>query len=250
MRPLTSEQLKSLEIEARDREAAEYRDYCRRSLGPYGDLGQIRLVLHAARLRPQYKVLDAGCGVGRFTVPLAQRVQSVCAIDYSARSIGILQSQLHSRGITNVDARVGDLTRIKLPRSHFDVAICPGVIHHIPSPKLRELALINIRRSLKPGGRLAILVYRWMGNIRPPMPKVGSHASHIYYHAYTVGEAHRLMRRAGYENVRVRGFLSLPRRITLRLPRWMAVIEPLVSWFPTSVLRAHSLLVTASRPAK
>ena len=240
---------KQREVAARDKDAEDYFDYCRRSLGPYGDQGQVRLVLGAARLRPEHRVLDAGCGVGRFTIPAAKRTKYILAVDFSAKSIEVLDRELKRDNVTNVDSQVGDLTTIELPQNSFDRAIAPGVIHHIPAAELRVEAMRRILGALKPGGRVAILIYRWGGNIRPPMPKEGMHQSQIYYFASTVEEARKLLEQAGYANVRVRGFLSLPRRVTLRLPGWMSCMEPVFAWFPWSVLRAHSLLVTGTKPA-
>ncbi len=245
---LTIDDWKLREIQARDRDAAAYFDYCHRSLGPYGDRAQIRLVLQAMRLKPWHRVLDAGCGVGRFAIPMASRVQHILAVDYSAKSIEVLEEKLRQHGITNVQGAAADLTTIELPANSFDVAVAPGVIHHIPTAELRLSALRRILGALKPGGRFGMLVYRWGGNIRPPRPKEGMHGSQIYYFAYTVAEARQMMQDAGFSGVRIRGFLSCPRRITLRLPSWMSWLEPMVAWFPWSVWTAHSLFVSARKP--
>lgn len=247
--PTSSTQWKDQEIKARDADAEDYFDYCRRSLGPYGDRGQVKLVLRAVAPTRDARVLDAGCGVGRFALPLASQVRSILAVDYSSASIEVLQGELAKRGLTNVTTDVGDLTSMKLPPDTFDLAIAPGVIHHIPSAESRLKAMRNILSSLIPGGRLGVLVYRWGGNIRKSMPKEGMHASHIYYFAFTVEEARKMMEEAGYVDIRIRGFLSLPRRITARLPGWMSWLEPVVAQFPWSVLTSHSLLLFGRRPA-
>ena len=75
--PTSSTPWKDQEIKARDADAEDYFDYCRRSLGPYGDRGQVKLVLRAVAPSQDAQVLDAGCGVGRFALPLANRVKCI-----------------------------------------------------------------------------------------------------------------------------------------------------------------------------
>ena len=151
--PTSSTQWKDQEIKARDADAEDYFDYCRRSLGPYGDRGQVKLVLRAVAPTRGAQVLDAGCGVGRFALPLANRVKSILAVDYSSASIEVLQGELAQRGLTNVTTDVGDLTSMELPSDTFDVAIASGVINHIPSPDTRLKPMRNTRSSLRTAGR-------------------------------------------------------------------------------------------------
>ncbi len=95
---------------------------------------------------------------------------------------------------------------------------------------------------------------RFRARSGPPRPssgpaQVGASAAWRRLFAYTMQKAPAMFEQAGFVNCRVRGFLSLPKRITRRLPGRMSWMEPGLAWFPWSVLRAHSLLVTGTKPS-
>jgi SAM-dependent methyltransferase len=54
---------------------------------------------------PQWSVLDVGCGPGTLAIPLAGKVHSVTAIDFSKSMIAILRDTCSAEGLTNIDAR-------------------------------------------------------------------------------------------------------------------------------------------------
>ena len=90
------------------------------------------------------RLLDAGCG--RYVKPLE------LADDCHVVGIDISQAALEAN--PDLDERiVGDLETYPLPEASFDLAVCWDVLEHLRRP---ELALENIIRSLKPGGRLII----------------------------------------------------------------------------------------------
>ena len=53
----------------------------------------------------QWSILDVGCGAGTLAIPLAEKVHSVTAIDFSKTMISILKDTCSERGITNINAR-------------------------------------------------------------------------------------------------------------------------------------------------
>src|SRR5262249_49880215 len=56
-------------------------------------------------------------------------------------------------GLANVDVRLGDATALPVPSGSVDVLISNGVFNLVPD---KERALAEMRRVLKPGGRLQI----------------------------------------------------------------------------------------------
>lgn len=91
------------------------------------------------------QILDAGCGVGAFSEPLAKQ-NTVYGVDFSEKSLAFAAG----RGLHTV---TGDLTALPFEGGTFDVVLCIGVIQLIEQymPVLAELA-----RVTKPGGTLLV----------------------------------------------------------------------------------------------
>ncbi|MEA1866139.1 MAG: class I SAM-dependent methyltransferase [Euryarchaeota archaeon] len=53
-------------------------------------------------LKPDYTVLDVGCGTGRLAIPIAKRVKAVTAVDQSTGMLACLQENMERGGITNI----------------------------------------------------------------------------------------------------------------------------------------------------
>ena len=64
-------------------------------------------LLHILQPQPSWSVLDVGCGSGTMAVPLARRVASVTALDFSPRMIELLRRRCAEEGIENVTAVIG-----------------------------------------------------------------------------------------------------------------------------------------------
>jgi SAM-dependent methyltransferase len=100
------------------------------------------------------RILDAGCGNGRYSRWLLRRADPgarVAAFDLSPRMLRRARRRLKSERVTFA---VADLTRLPYADALFDAAVCGWVLEHLPDPRLglRELA-----RVLRPGGRLLLL---------------------------------------------------------------------------------------------
>jgi len=62
----------------------------------------VDLVLERIPLQKEWSVLDAGAGPGTLSIPLAQRVQSVTALDYSQGMLDELKSAAQREGVQNI----------------------------------------------------------------------------------------------------------------------------------------------------
>ena len=62
----------------------------------------IDLVLQRLPLTPETTVLDAGSGPGTLSLPLARKVRSVTALDYSRGMLDVLEEQAQRQGSTNI----------------------------------------------------------------------------------------------------------------------------------------------------
>jgi len=106
-------------------------------------------LIEKLHLQGDESLLDIGCGDGKVTYALAERLPSgkVVGIDASAEMI-TLASQSHQRD--NLSFRHMDASALHLDQQ-FDVAFSNAVLHWIRD---HLSVLINIRQHLNPGGRI------------------------------------------------------------------------------------------------
>ncbi len=103
-------------------------------------------------------VLDVGCGTGDLTLAVEKQVGpngKVVGIDAAPEMITYAR-QKATRLESAVDFRVEPVEALSFTDHTFDVVISSLVFHHFPAP-LKEQALVEIRRVLKPGGRVLIV---------------------------------------------------------------------------------------------
>ena len=114
---------------------------------------------HAADFFPGKKILDAGCGNGRFAYYAAKYGAEVWAIDLGP-AVEVARHNTQSRNVHVVQA---DLHDPPFALESFDFIYSIGVLHHLPNP---EAAFQNLLRFLKPGGIVQIYLY-WKPEQRP-----------------------------------------------------------------------------------
>lgn len=113
---------------------------------------RFHLAAFAALAEAEWVVGDLGCGTGQVTAALAPFVSRVIAVDGSTAMLQAAKKRLH--GVDNVDLRRGDLEDLPIDDGLLDVATLMLVLHHVPEP---PKALAEVRRVLKPQGRLLIV---------------------------------------------------------------------------------------------
>lgn len=99
--------------------------------------------------RPDFKILDVGCGTGWAVKQLGKMIPggSACGIDLSPAMIE--QAKDNSDASDNVEFKTGDSENIPYEDELFDAVMCTSSFHHYPKP---VRALSEFRRVLKPGG--------------------------------------------------------------------------------------------------
>ena len=103
-------------------------------------------------IKENSKVLDVGCGTGRFTIPLATRTNAaVYGLDSSREMLE--KAKVKDRGglVKWVQGRAEDLP---FDDSYFDCVLTSFTIHHVDN---KRKAIEEMRRVLKGGGRCVIL---------------------------------------------------------------------------------------------
>ncbi len=123
-------------------------------------------VIQALKLKPDAVVADIGSGTGYFSVRLAHMVSQgrVYGLDAEPDMVKHLADRAKRAGLNNVKAVLVKPGEAALPEK-ADLVILVDVYHHIEN---REAYFRQLQRSLKPGGRLAVIDFTMDSPEGPP----------------------------------------------------------------------------------
>jgi len=114
--------------------------------------------LSLADLKKGMDILDVGMGRGELVIKCAQAGAYAKGIDYSQAAVKIAKESL-KRVDKEVAKRVSfermDVKKISYPDQSFDVVFIIDVVEHLYPEELKQ-AFLEIKRVLKPGGRMII----------------------------------------------------------------------------------------------
>ena len=118
----------------------------------------------ALALSGSEQVLDAGCGRGLALIGCAKKLTTGRAIgidlwsrDLSGNRPEGARDNAAVEGVADlVEVETGDITRLPFADGAFDAVISMTVIHNIHPQGMRDQALSELVRVLRPGGRIAI----------------------------------------------------------------------------------------------
>ncbi len=103
---------------------------------------------------PGERILDLGCGNGRFYEVLKEKEINYFGIDFSEKLIEIAKQKY-----PKAKFQVADVLNLPFPNNYFDKIYSISVLHQIPSRELRIRSLKEIKRVLKPRGVLILRVW-------------------------------------------------------------------------------------------
>ncbi|HOW19001.1 MAG TPA: methyltransferase domain-containing protein [Phycisphaerae bacterium] len=103
------------------------------------------------------KVLDMGCGSGRYAIALAMcGAARVHGVDLGAASIETGAAIAQRTGLSNIEFHTGNVLELPYRDGEFDFVFCNGVLHHTTN---MEQGIRELHRVLKPGGRAFLYLY-------------------------------------------------------------------------------------------
>lgn len=155
-------------------------------------------------LKGDETVLDIGCGDGRITAEIAQRVPNGCVLGIDASPSMIEESKKNFKKIKNVAFQLADAATFK-NNEQFDVIISFSTFHWIQD---KESTLKNIFTMLKPNGKLAIFMQNGESEARKKVfesnkwkPYISTLKQTRFYIDPT--EMTAILKRCGFKNISV-----------------------------------------------
>lgn len=119
-----------------------------------------RLLVDAGYPGEGGSILDIGCGAGATTLAMARRIGAsggCLGLDISEPLVALARKRASAEGMGNVEFVAGDAQTYAFPPGRFDAVVSRFGVMFFDDP---VAAFANIRRAVKPGGRLAFFAWR------------------------------------------------------------------------------------------
>ena len=146
------------------------------------------------------RVIDLGCGEGKFTRGLTSLFSDVTGLDVKERKIAQAADKARELGVA-VNFIAASADKIPFDKGHFDAVIFSNSLHHMPDP---AGAMTEALRVLRTGGLLYVM---------EPVP------SGNYHDATCLVNDETLVRTQAYEAVLAMPNVQLEKEILYRAPR-------------------------------
>ena len=114
----------------------------------------LSFLINWAEIPPEAAILDVACGTGEFAKLLLAKnpQQQITGIDISESMLEIAKEKLQA--YSNANLYNTSVTSLPFADESFDIVVCASAFHYFASP---QLALAQMKRVLKPQGKLIIL---------------------------------------------------------------------------------------------
>ena len=172
-----------------------------------------KALLDLAAAQPGERVLDIGCGGGTTVLELAARVGPdghVLGADIAEQSVARTRERIAAAGLRHAEVIVADVSSQPFAPNSFDLSFSRFGVMFFSDP---ATAFANVRRAMKPGGRVTLAVFRaaadnlWpnsplaaVRHLLPPIPVPGPEDPGPFSWA-DPGRVHRILEGAGFREV-------------------------------------------------
>jgi ubiquinone/menaquinone biosynthesis C-methylase UbiE len=110
--------------------------------------------------------MDAGCGDGHVAMIAHDMMDddaTIYALDIYPPSIEDMEKDVEEQGISNIIAIQSDITeKIALDDDTVDICLMVNVFHHFVAHEKADDAINELKRVIKPGGKIAVMDYKKM----------------------------------------------------------------------------------------
>jgi ubiquinone/menaquinone biosynthesis C-methylase UbiE len=138
----------------------KWKKTARNWLADYADRRAKDFVLTAinevALLSSSAKVLDVGCGPGKWSTLLAKKYSSVTAIDMSRNMVSLAKEKAQQENVGNIDFWVMNISSLDFPDESYDLVNCVTVLQHMQDKNAWKIAIHEIVRVTKKGGYILL----------------------------------------------------------------------------------------------
>jgi ubiquinone/menaquinone biosynthesis C-methylase UbiE len=137
-----------------------WREVARNWLADYADKRARDFISKALRevvkLDESAKILDIGCGPGKWSLMYAKKFSSVKAIDISQKMICLAREKARRENLRNIDFQTMSVSNLEIPDQTYDLVNCVTVLQHIPSDVDWRSAVHEIARVTKGNGYILL----------------------------------------------------------------------------------------------
>jgi len=153
-------------------------------------LNTLTFLYNWEQIESQATVLDVACGTGEFERLLLDKnpTQKITGIDISEKMLSVAQEKFVA--YPNVEFHQASVNLLPFESHSFDVVVCANAFHYFDQP---QVALAEIKRVLKPNGKLVILDWNKDYFVCKILDWVLQIFDSAHQQCYTQAELHRLL---------------------------------------------------------
>jgi SAM-dependent methyltransferase len=100
-------------------------------------------------------ILEAGCGIGRWVIPLSKTGYNVTGIEIESKALEVLEQNYQS---PNLKLVVGDIFKMPFKNEEFDIVISLGVLEHFEEKQVQNAAIEEHKRVMRKDGIFLVTV--------------------------------------------------------------------------------------------